>query len=105
VTGAPSRPRAPAAAPPPPTLADLVDHQALAAHCSRCQHSAALDLAALHARLGGAFPVPELRPLLRCTRCGHRGRTALLEPCSLTVSARTTSAGGPLFRPDPLARR
>ena len=46
----------------------------LTAHCPHCFHYAALDLNALAARFGRRRTLDELKPLLRCTRCGGSGK-------------------------------
>jgi len=37
-----------------------------------CAHTARLPIGPLIARFGPDFPVPDLGPLLRCSRCGQR---------------------------------
>ncbi|HLJ18975.1 MAG TPA: hypothetical protein VKU84_02190 [Stellaceae bacterium] len=57
------------------TIGDLLANppHTLSAHCPACQHSETLDLRALVARYGGDIEPHELRPLLRCRHCGHKG--------------------------------
>ena len=71
---APGRPRH-----TPITLRTLGDFQRysshkLTAHCPRCFHYASLDLNALAARFGRRRRIDDLKPLLRCARCGERGK-------------------------------
>jgi hypothetical protein len=54
------------------------------AHCPRCQYAAPLDVLALIARLGDVV-TQEIRPRLRCRRCGYDGRDPLLGTCELSV--------------------
>ena len=58
------------------TLGDFqrYSHHKLTAHCPKCFHYASLDLNALAARFGRRKRVDDLKPLLRCARCGERGK-------------------------------
>ncbi len=55
------------------TLGNVRDHgNGLLAHCEVCIHCGELDLGELIERLGDETPLPNLKPLLRCTKCGAR---------------------------------
>lgn len=54
-------------------LGDAVrDRRLLWAHCEACGHQSELDPAALAARLGYDFPIPDLRRRMRCSACQGR---------------------------------
>lgn len=61
-------------------LTTLADHQRLdvLACCVACERYVALDLAALAEQLGWDAPLDELRPRLRCRRCGARTGRVLI---------------------------
>ena len=46
----------------------------MGASCERCGRHKTLDLNSLAQRFGHNVPVDRLKPLLRCTSCGERGR-------------------------------
>lgn len=57
-------------------LGELDDRYYFAANCQACQHSARLSLVRLRAQLGDDFPLFDVRPRLKCTRCGSRAIVA-----------------------------
>ncbi len=61
-------------------LTTLADHQGLdvLACCVACERYVPLELAALAERLGWDAPLYELRPRLRCRRCGARTGRVLI---------------------------
>lgn len=61
-------------------LKTLADHQGLdvLACCVACERYVPLELAALAERLGWDAPLDELRPRLRCRRCGARTGRVLI---------------------------
>ena len=59
------------------TLADHRDLDVLAC-CVACERYVALELAALAERFGWDAPLDELRPRLRCRRCGARTGRVLI---------------------------
>ena len=56
--------------------------------CESCTHHSVIETAMLIARLGPAFPVPELARHLRCSACGSRDIHARPNWPSLGVVAR-----------------
>ncbi len=74
---------------PPATLAELrAEHLDMWAWCEDCSHHAILSIDALLARLGPGFPVPKVKTITRCTRCGSRNIDAMPNWPSLGVIAR-----------------
>ena len=61
-------------------LTTLVDHQDLdvLACCVACERYVELELTALAERFGWDAPLDELRPRLRCRRCGARTGRVLI---------------------------
>ncbi len=67
----------------PPTLGDHDSTRAhLRGHCPACAHSSFIDVQHLVSRFGPAPPVRSIRPLLRCTGCGHRGAEVTIDVIS-----------------------
>jgi hypothetical protein len=54
------------------TLAEAVERIEYGANCDRCHETRRVDLARLRDRLGPDFLVGDLRPRLRCAKCGKR---------------------------------
>lgn len=52
-------------------LADLGEEQILGARCSKCDHNQWVDRWGLAGKYGHEITLDELRPMLRCTRCGN----------------------------------
>lgn len=53
------------------TLSDLLNEDVgVFLWCYNCYHSATLDAVALTRRLGGSFPVTQIRRKCRCSVCG-----------------------------------
>ena len=77
------------AATEPATLADLFREGVdIWCWCERCAHQGVIAAAELIARLGPAFPVPEVARRLRCSACGSRDLHARPDWPSLGVVAR-----------------
>jgi len=73
---------------PPATLAELqAENLDMWAWCEDCSHHAVLSIQTLMARLGPAFPVPRVRMMTRCSRCGSHNIDALPRWPSLGVVA------------------
>jgi hypothetical protein len=53
-------------------LAHVDDSYYYGAYCGKCRHAARLSLVKLRERLGDDFPLKDVRPRLRCRRCGSR---------------------------------
>jgi hypothetical protein len=70
------------------TLAEAVELIAYGASCNRCQETRRVDLARLRDRLGPRFLVGDIRPRLRCSKCGTRKVIAV----TLWTSATSTAA-------------
>jgi hypothetical protein len=54
------------------TLAEAVELIVYGASCNRCHETRRIDLAQLRDRLGPGFLVDDIRPRLRCAKCGNR---------------------------------
>ena len=64
----------------PATLGDLVRQgYDVSAHCGACGHYAIISARELAESKGDAFLVPDLGPLLQCTKCGARGGTVQVQ--------------------------
>lgn len=70
------------------TLAEAVELIAYGASCNRCHETRRIDLAQLRDRLGPEFPVDDVRPRLRCSKCGNRRIITV----TLWLSASSTDA-------------
>lgn len=53
-------------------LAHVDENYYYGAYCRKCKHHARLSLIKLRERLGGDFPVRDIRNKLRCDQCGDR---------------------------------
>ena len=53
-------------------LAQITKEFYLGAYCRKCKHSARLNTDRLRAKLGGDYPVRELRERLKCDWCGDK---------------------------------
>jgi ribosomal protein S27E len=56
-------------------LADLADDQLLGVRCSKCDHNQWVDRWAIAGKYGHDVTLDELRPLLKCTKCGNTEAT------------------------------
>ena len=56
------------------SLNDLLESFHLYAECERCQRSVQLSIEKLIERLGGDFPITDVRTRLRCTSCCIRSQ-------------------------------
>lgn len=54
------------------TLADAVELIVYGASCNRCHETRRIDLVQLRDRLGPQFLLDDIRPRLRCSKCGTR---------------------------------
>jgi len=54
------------------TLAEAVEKIVYGASCDRCHETRRIDLAKLRDRFGREFLVENIRPRLRCAKCGNR---------------------------------
>lgn len=54
-------------------LADLDEEQILGARCAACDYRNWVNRWEIARRFGSDRTLDELRPMLRCTRCGNRG--------------------------------
>lgn len=54
------------------TLGEAVELIIYGASCNRCHETRRVDLAQLRDRLGPQFLVDDVRPRLRCSKCGNR---------------------------------
>jgi hypothetical protein len=70
------------------TLAEAVEVIAYGASCSRCHETRRVDLARLRDRLGAQFLVRDIRPRLRCSKCGNHRIIVV----TLWTSASSTAA-------------
>lgn len=52
-------------------LADLADDQLLGARCANCDHNQWVDRWSLAGKYGHDVTLDELRPLLKCNKCGN----------------------------------
>lgn len=57
---------------PDMTLAEAVQVLYYGASCNTCRETRRIDLQAMLERLGPDFLVDDLRPRLRCARCGRK---------------------------------
>ena len=70
------------------TLAEAVELIVYGASCNRCHETRRVDLAQLRDRLGPQFLVGDIRPRLRCSKCGTRKVIAV----TLWTTATSTAA-------------
>jgi hypothetical protein len=58
----------------PATLGSVLDrpNEEVWLGCYECEHRGIVDIAALIPKLGRDFPIPELKKLGHCQRCGAR---------------------------------
>ncbi|WLR92198.1 hypothetical protein [Shinella zoogloeoides] len=56
-----------------PTLSSLPDWYALGGHCSNCEREGWINRWELQREVGGDVYLYELRPWLRCLKCGNKG--------------------------------
>lgn len=54
------------------TLGQAAKEQVYLISCSICKHKTQVDLAAMVAKLGESFPLDNLRPRLKCSKCGSK---------------------------------
>jgi hypothetical protein len=54
------------------TLGQAAREQVYLIECKDCKHHAQVDLVAMAASLGESFPLADLRPRLKCAKCGSR---------------------------------
>jgi hypothetical protein len=69
-------------------LAEAVELIAYGASCNRCHETRRVDLARLRDRLGPSVLVGDIRPRLRCSKCGNRHIICV----TLWLSASSTSS-------------
>jgi hypothetical protein len=60
-------------APQSPTFESLPQWYDLGGHCSNCEREGWIDRWKLARRHGEATRIADLRPLLRCMKCGNKG--------------------------------
>lgn len=60
-------------APARPTLGEIPQWYELGGHCSSCEREGYVDRWELQQRIGADALLYELRPLLRCRKCGNKG--------------------------------
>lgn len=68
------------------TLGRAAQEQVYLIECRACKHRAQIDLALMTQSLGESFPLADLRPRLRCAKCGSKKTIAT----TLRKSATTT---------------
>lgn len=56
-----------------PTLGKLPDWYQLGGHCSNCEREGWIDRWELQRTVGSDIFIYELRPFLRCLKCGNKG--------------------------------
>lgn len=54
------------------TLGRAAAEQVYLIECTACKHKAQIDLVAMAAELGESFPLADLRPRLKCAKCGSK---------------------------------
>lgn len=60
-------------APQSPTFEGLPQWYELGGHCSQCEREGWVDRWELERRFGDATRIADLRPALRCMKCGNKG--------------------------------
>lgn len=54
------------------TLGRAAKEQVYLIECTACKHRAKIDLVLMAQSLGESFPLADLRPRLKCARCGSK---------------------------------
>lgn len=70
------------------TLGRAAQEKVYLIECRACKHKAQIDLALMAQALGESFPLEDLRPKLKCARCGSKKTIST----TLWKSATTTEA-------------